>query len=419
MFQYCLKITLVLILSWVSSACTLSRLSSMLQSESQSLESQVRAYHNQEAKEVRLNWAQARSRMLKEDLVLKRERSQMARIKKRRKNQWREWLPRPSLYLSIQSNINKLSDVTSDDLASTLNAPLAIPNPLSLRAKAYRYALEDLRAEDGYELSERRQVIALYRLFKEWESLEQRYANENQEFKTPEEQLLNIVDAREGEVMMKERKRMLQLRLSRMLNLPGVKVVPVSEKLPKVDYEKSLEKLVPAENYGSLAIRIASYQIVAAVLRSQGVKLGQWSAPGLNVGVPAIYSSNREGNEWLSNADDVNLFSTWGKNFDLTGREAENLETAEEQVTYMRQTLRHRLSDSQHDWERINERYAMLIQKRDIHQSRLARLLSSDSGDALADLRAAQDLIVELEDLERAKLSLDVEIWTWDDDAWK
>jgi len=410
----------VVVLALVLSSCSTRGLFTLLDSERRELARQARQMEQGGFQEKPMDWRQAKNRMLESGLGFVRARAQIEEIRRKRKNQWREWLPRPSLYVSVQSRIEELGDLNSDDLSTSLYAPLAIPNPVSVQSRAYQYALGEMQARDNLEVMKRQEVIVLYGLFKAWEDLQnEEMAARDLETADAKDLLERVFSDMESKESLSERKAMIQLRLSRMLNLPDVRVVPVLRGLPEPDYADELDALRPGENYGNLAVKLSSYQIVSAVLRSRGVKLDQWRPPSASVGVPAIYDSNRTGTPWLDSADQVSLFSSWSKSFDVTGRTAASIENAEQYVVFVRENLKLRVAQDHHEWEKLKKRYGMLLKKRQFMRARLQRMLDETGGDALGSIALIRSVAQELRSIEKSKMGLDIEVWKWDDAAWK
>ena len=227
--------------------------------------------------------------------------------------------------------------------------------------------------------------------------------------------------AREDEVMAHERREMYRGQFARMLNLPGVDVTPRPETLPDIDYGGKLDRLVPGKNYGQLATRLSSYEIEAAILRRKGFRFVQWPAPNFSASVPAVYDSRRDDAQVVESFEQITLFGTWSKTFDVTGRDAAGIKSAEENVNFVRESLRLKLDSEGRTWDRLKNRYRALLEKRGLLRERLAAVLrrSAPSGTADKDLDDARRLMSDLDNLERAKQDLDMEVWLWDDDAWK
>ena len=253
-------------------SCSTSKLFDELAAEQGKIASETKRIAGEKRTEKSLSWKSGQERLLKEDLSLRQAEARLAEITRQRKNQWKEWLPRPTFYASLQNSFKELGDLSAESLSSAFYAPLTIPNPWTQTAKTYQYALQEVQATDSLELSRRRQIINLYRLYSEWDR--QLNSQVSTRIDSLEEQVQVALRVRETEAQADERRQVYQGQLSRLLNLPGVAVTPLPETLPKIDYEHQLSALVPGENYGKLATRLSSYEIEAALLRiSQDIKV--------------------------------------------------------------------------------------------------------------------------------------------------
>lgn len=399
-------------------SCSTSKLFDELAAEQGKIASETKRIAGEKRTEKSLSWKSGQERLLKEDLSLRQAEARLAEITHQRKNQWKEWLPRPTFYASLQNSFKELGDLSAESLSSAFYAPLTIPNPWTQTAKTYQYALQEVQATDSLELSRRRQIINLYRLYSEWDR--QLNSQVSTRIDSLEEQVQVALRVRETEAQADERRQVYQGQLSRLLNLPGVAVTPLPETLPKIDYEHQLSALVPGENYGKLATRLSSYEIEAALLRKKGMRFSQWPAPSMNASMPPVYNSRDEGSEFISADEDISLFGSWSKSFDLTGREAADVKSAEDNVEYVRKSLRINLDSEGRKWDRLQNRYRVLVEKRGVLRERLAKVLKGDGsgGRADGDLVDARRLLGDLQNLERAKQDLDMEVWLWDDKAW-
>jgi outer membrane protein TolC len=340
-------------------------------------------------------------------------------VERQEREQWKEWLPRPSLYVNLQNSLNDLGDLSGDKLSGALFAPLTIPNPYTQQARAYQNALQTVQARDSVELGRRRLIIQLHRLFFEWEDMVSTEATEQHD--DPERMVEAFLRRREAVAADAERRNMLHLQLSNILGMPGVNVVPVPSSAPRIDYSRRIDRLQPGVNHGRLASRLGAYEIQGALLRSRGLKLARWPSVSVNASTPSIYDSRRSGGEWLDSTENIFLFGSVTQSFDLTGRQAFDIRNAEENVDFVRQSLRQRIDADARQWQRLKTRYADLNQKQRLINARLEaiRRRGASASGAGEDLEAARNLIREARAIGRAKRQLDMEIWLWDDDAWK
>lgn len=398
-------------------SCSTKGLFESISKERAALEAEARVLAAKDRETVKLDWKRARKMVLDDNIELGRTASRLEEIKRQRREQWREWLPRPRVYFSLQSQLRDISDLEFNDINKSLYAPLVIPNPTTLRAKTYDYALREVQAEDTYEMARRKKVIELYRLYAQWELMETRIEASHRG-KGIEDEINQLLRSREQDFNDRQEKAKYWVRLARLTNMPGRNIIPLPETLPEIDYSKRIDHLVPGENYGKMAYRLSSYEIVAAVMRSKGIRLSNWGTANVSTGFPPIYASARDGDEWIDGTDEISLFGSVGKSFDLTGRVAASIESAEEQVTFMRESLKHQMDQEDRDWQRLKERYKSLMLSLSLIEGRLERAMAAKEGDVTQDWSEVRNLFTQLRGLRRAKLWLDMELWLWDDAAW-
>jgi hypothetical protein len=366
-----------------------------------------------------LDWNSALKLLREQNLVLQQARSRVAQLKLDRERQWRTWLPRLGLYASLLNSLSQLGSLSTSDLNASVVMPLNIPNPVSERAQAFANALSYLEGQDSLELTYRRQVVALYRIFSRHEALLGRSDEEPPDGGPDQNSIASGLRTIENRASQQDALRSLQGNLAQLLNLPGRQPTPLPATRPKLDYQNQLHQLVPGRNYGRLAVRLSAYQIEGALLREKGIKLRQWPLIWLSGSMPALYDNQRDESGGYFNADEVYLFAGLSKTYDLTGREARSIETAEENTAFVKQNLRLRLDQETREWARLCERYRQLLVRRRLAQERLRLVQRGGGGSAFADLTALRAAREGLASLDQAKEQLDLEIWVWDDEQWK
>ena len=88
-------------------------------------------------------------------------------------------------------------------------------------------------------------------------------------------------------------------------------------------------------------------------------------------------------------------------------------------MDFVRDNLRLELAQDQAQWRRLKKQYDLLLTKRELVRARLKKMVSESEGNPSGDVGAVMSTIKDLNDIEKQKMSLDVEIWRWDDRAWK
>jgi len=210
----------------------------------------------------------------------------------------------------------------------------------------------------------------------------------------------------------------LQSQLVQILNLPGSKPLPVSSSRPNIDYEGKFRKFVPGRNYGMLAVRLSAYRIEGALLREKGIKLRKWPNLSLSSSIPALYDT--QGNRDITDTGQIALFGGLTKSYDLAGADVDSVKSAKENTEFVKENLRLQLDRDTRQWNRLQQQYEGLMIKKKIATERLAKIRKgSPVASAAVDLSVVREATGALAQLEQLKEQLDLEIWTWDDGAWK
>ncbi len=367
----------------------------------------------QSSNERILAWKDAMRLLETRNLELLRSRIRIERIKEARDEQWKTWLPTVSAFTSFQRSLTDIGDISLSDLNVSVVAPLRIPNPLSEQAQAFQNALSYLQAVDSAELSYRRQITNLHLIYTQAQDLEE--ANKDVPIEpTIESGLGNIEKSRTRAASRAE----IRARLARLLDLPGTQPYPLATSRPSIDYSNRISRLVPGQNYGELAIRLSSYQIEGALLREKGVAMQRWPDLSLSASSPAIYDSRREGEFDFFDGERFSLFGGLSKTYEFTGREAESIESAEQNTYFLRKSIQQQLDSDARDWIRLKDRYRLILTKQKIAQERLSNLRKNNTISSVATLKALRSAQSNLLALKVAKERLDTEIWIWDESKW-
>lgn len=371
---------------------------------------------NQAREAFRLDWKTALKLLDERNLTLRQGRSRLEQVRKERDEQWKTWIPRVGVNANLLSSLSELGALSASNMSASVVAPLAIPNPMTEQATAMANALAYLEARDGLELSYRRQVANLYRLFSRYEALLAREALAG-EAATGRPDLGGALATIENRAAQKESRETVQDSLAQLLNLPGRHPLPVPATRPRLDYGRRIHTLEPGRNYGQLALRLSAYQIESALLNEKGVKLRQWPTVWFSGSTPALYDS-RDSSSSDFNADNIYLFGGLSRSYDITGRDFQNVRTAEENTEFVRQNLRLRLDQESREWLRLRERYAQLQTKRKLLGERLGRMRGSQ-GPAFAELTTLRQEYSTLAQVDSAIEQLELELWVWDEEKWR
>ena len=362
-----------------------------------------------------VQWKTALKLLEERNLNLKRSRDRAEDILRERNEQWKDWIPRPSVYGNLNSSLTELGNLSLSDFNAALVAPLSIPNPLTERARAFENALSYLESKDSMEVTYRREVISLYQIYSRMSKLEE---NRTSSLEGDVKSVSNALGQLDAKASNSAAVEALQSQLIQILNLPGSKPLPVSSSRPNIDYEGKFRKFVPGRNYGMLAVRLSAYRIEGALLREKGIKLRKWPNLSLSSSIPALYDT--QGNRDFTDTGQIALFGGLTKSYDLAGADVDSVKSAKENTEFVKQNLRLQLDRDTRQWNRLQQQYEGLMIKKKIATERLAKIRKgSPVASAAVDLLVVREATGALAQLEQLKEQLDLEIWTWDDSAWK
>lgn len=365
-----------------------------------------------------MDWDTAVRLLNERNITLAQARSRVEQIKRNKENQWKNWLPRIGAQASLVASLSNLGSLSSSDLDFSVFAPLNIPTPQTERARAFANALSYLESKDSLELTYRRQVASLYRLFSQFEQ-QMKTLDSATPFSNEAPSIRGGLRDLEEHELHKESLSMLQGNLAQLLNLPGEQPLPIPSTRPDLDYRKRLHQLVPGKNYGQLALRLSAYQLEGALLREKGIELDRWPTLSLSGTAPTIYDSRQTGSSGDFDSNPIYLFSGLSKTYDFTGREAENINTAKENTEFVRQNLRLRMDQESREWTRLKARYKRLLLSQELMSQRLQSIRKGgDERSAYAGVKSLRDARNSLNAITRAKEQLELEMWIWDDQKW-
>ena len=372
---------------------------------------------NQSEGSVLLDWKTARKLLSERNLSLRQARSRVELIKKQRDEQWKTWLPRIGVQANLQNSLAQLGSLAFSELSTSVIAPLNIPNPLTERAIAFENALSYLESQDSFELSYRRQVVSLYRIFSRFENIsgiEEQADNSGQDL-SPVKELGKLETAAAHDESVKS----LQGELAQLLNMPGEQPTPIPSTRPKLNYETRISHLVPGGNYGQLAVRLSAYRLEGALLREKGIKLRKWPSWSVSSSSPAAYDSRSSDSDGYLDTDRILLFGGLSKSYDFTGIEASRIQSAEENTQFVKENLRLRLDQDAREWLRLRSRYDQLLLKKKLAKERLDLIRKKSGGSsASAELSSLREALRTIRMIDQSKEQLELEVWIWDDQKW-
>src|ERR1051326_8331123 len=128
------------------------------------------AYQTQ-APERTLDWPAALELLRANNLKLRQARTEVTNAQEAVRQVFRDLVPTLSMNAGVSKNLVDLPSVGANDVTFSVDSLFNVPGLVSFGARFYMTRLAKLRAEAAYALTEREQIIELYKLF--WAAQEQ------------------------------------------------------------------------------------------------------------------------------------------------------------------------------------------------------------------------------------------------------
>ncbi|WP_143183788.1 hypothetical protein [Rubritalea squalenifaciens] len=344
----------------------------------------------------------------------------------RRSKLWKGLVPRVFTYVNISSSIDEIADITSDDLSLNIASSLNIPNPVQFYSQLYSIALLEIQSKHQLEIQRRQLVIQLYSLFIQHQELERRTQElielgKSLESLSPNKLITAIETLEAGKTQVINARERLRVSTNSMLNTPG-KNWKLTGAIPKISYEKKIDKLSFKNGYGLIGLKLQAIQIEGILISKLDAQISR--LPSISVGMtsPQLYSNNSEQN-FQFNAADYELFTGLSKSIDLTDIfSTENIRNANFRAKTSRDQLLLSMESEISRLESTKALYKRLIQRRETIRKQVNTGLSADTVALPAlvsqQIRTYQSAQKELESLEKQITQLDIQLWVWDDTKW-
>jgi len=212
----------------------------------------------------------------------------------------------------------------------------------------------------------------------------------------------------------------LKVRLNRLLNTPG-KNWKITGSPPKISYANKLNQISFRKNYAKLALMLQTLQIESNNLSIWNIKFTRLPQLSLGASTPPLYSSQSDS---TLSSDQITLFSGLSKSFDPTDPlDKETVKNTKKRIRYNRQQL---LLSTESDALRLNllkKRYKQLLTQRVSLKTQLLTLdslqTSTSSTSIIKLLEERKKIVDAISETHKRQVSLDLQIWVWDENYWK
>lgn len=244
-----------------------------------------------------LSWDEAVAILLDHNLKLKAAREEVVTAEASVKQVFKDLIPTLSLRAGLAKQLTSLDHITADDISLSADSFFSIPGLVNFGSRYYAAKLYLMRAEAAYELTEREQIIELYRLFYSAQELQE--TMDRLEVQRTTAEAMRQVDPFTGRLMLTElesqtlasrrEEEALQDRASALLGSREYQWVFTTNGVPDLHYHENPLPLTDTNRVAQLQMRLLAVELEAAQAVLQGLKLRYW--PELNIFItgPPIY----------------------------------------------------------------------------------------------------------------------------------
>lgn len=392
-------------------------------------EDAYRELKNKEEKGV--NWAQARTMMLENNLELQRAKDALERAKESKEQIYWDLVPTVRFSTALSKALTDLGTVDSRDLRFNVFSTINLPGIVSLYSRRYSAILSELKAEWDLQLKRRELIIRLRELFLEYEDFETRKGNISQSqlwnppgSKTPAELLKSTPE----EILLEQQAFNLRLSENR-LSQSIAKILGNFDYrwrfeeggLPEFSYAENPLDLNDTARLGVLLRRKQAADLEALRLMELSTKLRYF--PDLNFGVssPSLYRIGN-GREQGFSADDLIFHASSVVSLDTSFRLTRQLKNVRRQIEFQDRIMREQIREQLQRAILAQEELLLLERELDLTELRIETLDAQPRSTELDDVRIYLEkrfvLIERASNLRLKKARIEGGFWLLDENKW-
>ena len=268
-----------------------------------------------------VDWNEAVGIMMARNLKLRQARNDLTNAQDAVRQVFKDFIPTLHVQAGVTKFFSEIQAISPEDVFVTGSSIFSVPGVINFRARLYAAQLMLLRSRAAVELSEREQIIDLYRLFYQATELNER--NERLETEKATAQAMEQVDPFTGQLMKTQAETMdlgqareqkaLQDRLSEILGSREYWWVLSPLGLPDLRYDENPLPLTDTNRVAQLQMRLLAVELEAARAQLLGLKLRYWPELNINVSGPPWYTRSAGGREVFWDAERVQMSAnlTW------------------------------------------------------------------------------------------------------------
>lgn len=259
-----------------------------------------------------LDWPAAVEVMHANNLKLRQTRTDLTNAQEAVRQVFKDLIPSLNLRAGVTKRLTDISAISPDDVTLSADSFFNVPGVVSLYSRFYAARLLEMRTRVVRELTEREQVIELYRTFFNAVELHDQRARLERQRATAH--AMEQVDPFTGRLMQTELQSLdlalardvkgLQDRLSEILGSREYRWVLATNGLPELRYQENPLPLTDTNRVAQMQMRLLAIELEAARAQLLGMKLRYWPELNIFVSGPPIYS-RRAGTDRFWDSEDV------------------------------------------------------------------------------------------------------------------
>jgi hypothetical protein len=245
-----------------------------------------------------VDWPTALAFMLEHNLKLIQSRTELTNAHEGVKQVFKDLIPNLTARSGLSKELTKLDTITPDDVTFSADSFFNIPGVVSFAARLYAAKLYEYRTIAAYQLAEREQIVELYRLFFNAETV--RDQNERLAIQRANANAMMQVDPISGRMMLTELEtrelaaaredQTLQDHASDVLGSRDFDWQFSTNGLPVFHYAESPLPLGDTNRVARLQMKLVAVELEAARAQLMGLKLRYWPELNIFISSPPIYS---------------------------------------------------------------------------------------------------------------------------------
>lgn len=244
-----------------------------------------------------LDWPAALAQLRAENLKLRQTRTELTNAQESVRQVFRDLVPTLNMHANISKRLVDIPTITADDINFSADSLFNLPGLVSFNARLYTARLSLLRAAAAYALTEREQIIELYKVFWAFQEHGEQIRHLQNEQQTA--RAFEAVDPFTSQVLLtsaevralgaEQESANLQQRTSDVLGSRQFKWVLLPHALPELPYDINPLPLDDTNRVARLQIRLAAIEYEGVRAQLAGMKLRYWPDLTIFVSGPPIY----------------------------------------------------------------------------------------------------------------------------------